>query len=155
MSYYPFEEIQGYVKQTVKEQLCDYKEHKEGFELDNVALNNTSKRYHFVPVNTFFTADGNGWKEINVRGDLTLFRKPQRDVSESIRKLMHDGLAIATFMTCDRCQQTRCPGKGQDNIHRITVAGVRAEPIPTNDNIVKVTVELDFFLTVSLKPTEG
>lgn len=155
MSYRPIDEIYGYIKNIIKSQLCDYKEHKEGFEIDNVALNDTGKRYHFIPTTTFLSQNGNGWKELNIRGNLTLFRKAQRDVPDSIRKVTHDGYSLGVYISCDNDPSQRCENAGAGGIHRINVASIRTEQTPTNDNIVRVIVELDFFLTVSLKPTEG
>lgn len=130
-----FKPVRSFLEARLLEVDSDFEVHDDAFSLENIGNNDFNKRYHIFYGNVATSVDNQHTTNDIVNATVTLFFRGYRNATESLDESMD--LANTYRLNCLKI----APLRAQDFIKRVVCSSIQAEPIDTNDNSIKVTLQ--------------
>ena len=130
-----FKPVRTFLEQRLLEVDSDFEAHEDAFNLDNVGSNDFNKRYHIFYGNVATSLDNQHTTNDVVSATVSLFFSGARNATEALDDAMD--LANQYRLNCLKIGYLR----SQDFIKRVVCNSIVAEPIESNDNQIKITLQ--------------
>jgi len=127
--------VRTFIKNRLAETNTGFREHKDGFNRDDIPRSLLNKSYFIDVVGTNHSANENGYVEDKVSAKIELFYKGFRTVQTSIDNAMDEAHQFR-LRACN-------PSKATGAIRSVVVDSIDVDPLSeTNDNSIIVTINL-------------
>lgn len=139
MEYFGY---RSFIKSKVMDVCPDFKEHKDGFNRDNIDSITTESGFHILPTGVtseFITSQCDNYED-TLAVSLQLLFCGGRYVAEKI----DEAISKASCIRNELIQRAQFPV--DDTLVNITVTGFKPEPASTNDNTVIINMDLVLIL---------
>ena len=130
-----FKPVRSFLEARLLEIDRDFEVHDDAFSLENIGNNDFNKRYHIFYANVATSVDNQHTTNDVVNATVSLFFRGYRNATESLDESMD--LANTFRLNCLKI----APIRAQDFIKRVVCNSIQAEPLDTNDNSIKVTLQ--------------
>lgn len=138
-----FKPVRTFLQDRLLEVDSDFEVHDDAFSLDNVGNNDFDKRFHIFYGNVNTTLDNQHTTNDLVNATVTLFFRGYRNATE----------ALDNSMDIANLYRINCLGisylRGQDFIKRVVCNSIVAEPLDTNDNSIRITLQFSINIIFS------
>lgn len=130
-----FKPVRSFLEARLLEVDSDFEVHDDAFSLENIGNNDFNKRYHIFYGNVATSVDNQHTTNDIVNATVTLFFRGYRNATESLDESMD--LANTYRLNCLKI----APLRAQDFIKRVVCSSIQAEPLDSNDNSIKITLQ--------------
>ncbi len=130
-----FKPVRSFLESRLLEVDRDFEVHDDAFSFDNIGNNDFDKRYHIFYGSVNTSVDNQHTTNDVVNATVTLFFRGYRTATESLDESMD--LANTYRLNCLKI----APLREQDFIKRVVCNSIQAEPLESNDNSIKITLQ--------------
>lgn len=130
-----FKPVRTFLESRLLEVDSDFEVHEDAFSFDNIGNNDFNKRYHIFYGNVTTSVDNQHTTNDVVNATVSLFFRGYRNATESLDESMD--LANEYRLNCLKI----APLRDQQFIKRVVCNSIQAEPLDTNDNSIKITLQ--------------
>lgn len=130
-----FKPVRTFLTDRLLEVDQDFEAHADAFSTENIGSNDIDKRFHIFYGNVETSVSNQHTTNDIVNATVSLFFRGYRDATEALDEAMD--LANDYRLNCLSIE----PLRGQNFIKRVVCNNILAEPLDTNDNQIKITLQ--------------
>lgn len=130
-----FKPVRTFLESRLIEVDSDFEVHDDAFSFENIGNNDFNKRYHIFYGNVATSVDNQHTTNDVVNATVSLFFRGYRNATESLDESMD--IANSYRLNCLKI----APLRDQQFIKRVVCSSIQAEPLDTNDNSIKITLQ--------------